>query len=98
MLISLVAELQNVALGVDGDPLHRWYDQVVKRVWSSFTCAGHITKKATFIVVYNKDLWEHSISSYNLPGDVLVCQTGFFTVQTWIESKSDDGTFRCAYL
>ncbi|KAG7530182.1 hypothetical protein FFLO_05230 [Filobasidium floriforme] len=78
---------ENVALGVDGDPLHRWYDQVAKRVWSSFTCAGHNIKKATFIVVYNKDLWEHSISSYNLPGDVLVCQSGFFTVQTWIEKN-----------
>lgn len=30
MLTTLATELQNVALGVDGDPLHRWYSSRAK--------------------------------------------------------------------
>lgn len=67
--------------------ISRWFYEISRRVWASFTAAGDPIKKATFVVRYNEEYWQLFNEGWKAPGDVIVTDDDPRTAEDWAESQ-----------
>jgi hypothetical protein len=67
--------------------ISRWFYEISRRVWMSFTIAGDPVKKATFVVQYNQEMWKCYSGGWKAPGDVILTDDMVWTAKDWAESE-----------